>query len=137
MHSGLTVRVRRENGCVIIAIAGEVDIATAAQLRKRLSGLAASGAPVIADLDQVSFIDAAGLGALVGAASQAAARGASLRVVCDQPQTRRLFRLTKLDRHLPPARTVAEALRDVAAGQAMTGNVPSSFEAIRAQLPAQ
>jgi hypothetical protein len=64
----------------------------------------------VADLDQVSFIDSAGLSALVGAAERAAAHGGSLHVVCARPQIRQLFRLTGLDRRLMPARTLHEAL---------------------------
>ena len=65
----------------------------------------------MADLDQVSFIDATGLGALAGAARQAAAQGSSMYVVCARPQTRRLFRVTGLDRQIPLARDLAEVLR--------------------------
>ena len=64
----------------------------------------------MADLDQVRFIDSAGLAALAGAAKRAAARGGSLHVVCARPRVRQLFRLTGLDRRLPPARTLEEAL---------------------------
>jgi anti-sigma B factor antagonist len=94
MAKALTIRTRREPGCVIVTIVGEVDIATVARLRERLSVLAAGGVPLVADLDQVSFIDATGLGALAGAAREAAAQGASLYVVCARAQTRRLFRVT-------------------------------------------
>ena len=83
---------------------------TAARLRERLSELAAAGRPLVADLDQVRFIDSAGLAALVGAANRADAHGGSLHVVCARPQIRQLFRLTGLDRRLPPARTLDEAL---------------------------
>ena len=76
---------------------------------------AASGQPLIADLDQVSFIDSAGLAALVGAARRAAAHGASLHVICARLQTRQLFRLTGLDRQIPLARTLGEALESAAA----------------------
>src|ERR1700761_3203244 len=82
MGSGLTVRARCERDCVIVTITGDVDIATAPLLRERLARMAAAGTPVVVDLDRVSFIDAAGLGALVGAASQAAAHGTTVRVVC-------------------------------------------------------
>jgi anti-anti-sigma factor len=71
---------------------------------------ASSGGPLVADLDQVRFIDSAGLAALVGAANHAAAHGASLHVICVRPQIRQLFRLTGLDRRLAPARTLDEAL---------------------------
>jgi len=43
-------------------------------LRERLFELAASGRPLVVDLDQVSLIDSAGLAALVGTAKRAAAR---------------------------------------------------------------
>ena len=72
----------------------------------------------MACLDQVSFIDSAGLGALVGVARRAAACGGSLQVVCAQPGTRQLFRLTGLDRWIPPARTLDEALAALAATRA-------------------
>ncbi len=111
MGEALTIRVQEEGGHVIVAVAGEIDIATVAQLREHLYVLAASGRQVVADLDQVGFIDAAGLGALVGAARRAAEHGARLQVVCARPQIRRLFELTGLDNHIPLPRTLAEALQ--------------------------
>jgi anti-sigma B factor antagonist len=117
MAKALTIRARREPGYVIVSVAGEVDIATVARLRDRLTALAVGGLPLVADLDQVSFIDATGLGALAGAARQAAAHGVSLHVVCSRPQTRRLFRVTGLDRQVPLARDLAEALGALEAGR--------------------
>ena len=113
-HDALTVRVRREPGFVLIVVAGEVDYASVDGLRVRLFRLAAAGRPLVADLDRVSFIDAAGLGVLAGAARQAAAHGASLRVVCARRQVRRLFGLTQLDQAVPVAASLAEV--QVAAG---------------------
>jgi anti-anti-sigma factor len=88
---GLTVEIRGEPGHVLITVAGEVDIATVPQLQERLAVPAASGRPLIVDLGLVTFIDAAGLGMLASAASQAAAHGASLHAVCARHQVRRLF----------------------------------------------
>ena len=62
------------------------------------------------DLDQVSFIDSAGLSALVGTANRADAYGGGLHVVCGRPKIRQLFGLTGLDRRMPPAPTLDEAL---------------------------
>jgi anti-sigma B factor antagonist len=117
MTKALTIRARREPGCVVVTVAGEVDIATVARLRARLSALAVGGVPLVADLDQVSFIDATGLGALAGAARQATAQGSSMYVVCARPQTRRLFRVTGLDRQIPLARDLAEVLRALDPGR--------------------
>lgn len=111
MNAGLTIRVRREPGYAVATVAGEIDIASVARLRDRLTALADSGRPVIADLDQVSFIDASGLGALVGASRHAAAHGARLHVVCGRGPARQLFRLTGLDRHIPLTHTLAEAIQ--------------------------
>ena len=110
MGEALIIEVRHEQGYAIVAPAGEIDIATVSRLREQLFELAASGRPLVADLDQVRFIDSAGLAVLVGAAKRAAAHGGSLHVVCARPKVRQLFRLTGLDRRLPPARTLDEAL---------------------------
>jgi anti-sigma B factor antagonist len=111
----LTVRVRHEPGYVLVTVAGEVDFASAAGLRERLVTLAASGRPLVVDLDRVSFIDAAGLGALADAARHATAHGTSLRVVCGRRQIRRLFGLTQLDQAVPLAASLAE-IQEEAAG---------------------
>ena len=124
MDKALTIRVRRGPGHTILTAAGEIDIATVAQFRARLFALADEGRPVIADLDQVSFIDASGLGALIGAARRAAAHGTSLHVVCARSQTRQLFHLTGLDRQLHLARTLTEALQALTAPGTPTGELP-------------
>ena len=104
----LTVLVRHEPDYVLVTVAGEVDFASAAGLRERLFTLASAGRPLVADLDRVSFIDAAGLGVLAGAARQAAAEGTSLQVVCARRRVRRLFGLTQLDQTVPVAASLAE-----------------------------
>jgi anti-sigma B factor antagonist len=112
------IRVRHEPAYVLVTMAGEVDYGTVAVLRERLFPLAATGRHLIADLDRVSFIDAAGLGVLAGAARRAAWQGGSLRVVCARPHIRRLFGLTGLDRAVSLAGCLAEALQEVAGADA-------------------
>jgi anti-sigma B factor antagonist len=121
---GLTVEVREELGHVLVTVAGEVDIATVPRLRERLAAPAASGRPLIVDLDRVTFIDAAGLGVLASAARRAAARGASLHAVCARPQVQRLFIITGLGRQISLARTVTEACQNLAAGLGDPGQRP-------------
>ena len=117
MGEALTIRVRPEQGYAVVAVAGEVDIATVTRLRESLFELAASDRALVVDLDQVSFIDSSGLAALVGAARRAAVHGASLQVVCARPGTRQLFRLTGLDAQVPLARTLDGALESLAAAR--------------------
>src|ERR1700758_1612624 len=110
MGEALTIEVRHEQGCAIVTVAGEIDISTVTPLRERLFEVAASGAPLVVDLDQVSFIDSVGLATLVGVAKRAAAHGGSLQVVFALPKICQLVRLAGLDSQIPLARTVDEAL---------------------------
>lgn len=110
MGDPLTIEVRREQNYVIVTAAGEIDISTVARIRECLFDLAASGRPLVADLDQVSFIDSTGLAALVGTAKRATACGGSLYVVCGRPKIRQLFSITGLDCRIPLASTLDEAL---------------------------
>jgi anti-sigma B factor antagonist len=110
MDEALTVKIRHEQGCVIVAAAGEIDISTVIALRDCLFEVAASGAPLVVDMEQVSFIDSVGLATLVGAAKRAEAHGGSLQVACALPKIRQLVRLTGLDCRISLARTLDEAL---------------------------
>ena len=68
MDDSLTIGVRHQPGYVIITAAGEAGVFTVARLREQLFTLAGHGRPLIAGLDRVTFLGAAGLGALAGAA---------------------------------------------------------------------
>ena len=118
MDEALTIEVRQGHGYTIVTAAGEIDISTVARLRECVFDLAASGRPLVADLDQVSFIDSTGLAALVGTAKRAAACSGSLTAVCDRPKIRQLFRLTGLDCRIPLASTLDEAREALAAARA-------------------
>jgi anti-sigma B factor antagonist len=110
MVDALDITVRSEHGCVIVAVAGEIDISTVAQLRERLYELAANGGTLIVDLNRVTFIDSTGLGALVGTARRVAEHGGNLYAVCAQPQPRKLLWTTGVDKRIPLATTMAGAL---------------------------
>jgi len=96
MGDPLTIEVRHEQDYVIVTAAGEIDISTVTRMRDCLFELAASGRPLVADLDQVSFIDSTGLAALVGTAKRAAACCGSLygRLMVDAG-----LELTRLDNY--------------------------------------
>ena len=122
MGGALDIAVRDEHGVVIAAVTGEIDISTVAQLRERLYELADNGGTLIVDLNRVTFIDSAGLGALVGTAQRAAEHGGSLHAVCAQPQPRRLLWMTGVDRRIPLATTVDEVLMSQAASRNGSGS---------------
>jgi anti-sigma B factor antagonist len=113
----LDITIRRERGVVIVAVTGDVDISTVAKLREQLTKLAGTGPTLIVDLNRVTFIDSAGLGALVGAYRHATTRGGTLYAVCSRPHIRRLLWLTGVDRRIPLAATVDGALMTLAAAR--------------------
>jgi anti-sigma B factor antagonist len=115
------IRVRHEPEYVLVTLTGEIDFSAVTSLRERLFTLAGAGRPVVVDMDRVTFIDAAGLGVLAGAARRAAVHGVSVHAVCARRQIRRLFRFTRLDRtvvlsgNMAEARQLLDATSDLAA----------------------
>lgn len=105
----LEVQVRSADDVVIVAVHGEIDMASAPRLQSALDE-ALRGTPpavVVVDMSNVGFLGSAGLSVLV-AASEAAGSG-GLRVV-PSDAARRPIELTALDRLLTVFDTVADAL---------------------------
>jgi anti-sigma B factor antagonist len=89
---------RPDNSVAIVAVAGEVDLATVPELRSTLSRVIASPhQEVVVDLAAVDFMDASGVGALVGAAAEAARRGVRFRLDAPSPSVARVLDLARLD----------------------------------------
>lgn len=82
---------------VVLAVRGEVDIATAGALRDHLTVAVTSGQPVVVDLAQAPFLDSTGLGVLVAAAKRARAGGTRLVVARPQRLVGNALRLVQAD----------------------------------------
>jgi anti-sigma B factor antagonist len=96
----------------VLAVAGELDVDTAAQLRVRLWATLgnAYAAQLVIDLTEVGFMDVAGLHVLCEARHLVEGVDGQLRLVCPQERLLRLFRLTGLDRTLYLCSRLEEAL---------------------------
>ena len=80
---------------VEVEATGELDVATAWRLRQRVLAAVGEGADcVLLDGSDVSFVDAAGLGALAGMADELARRGVRLELRNPSPALCRLLALT-------------------------------------------
>ena len=87
-----------------IALDGEIDIATAPAIRRFLMAAIGGGDVHLAvDMSGVTFIGAAGIGVLVGAANRAREAGGGLLLLAPSPQVRRLLDVLHLDAILPAA----------------------------------
>jgi anti-sigma B factor antagonist len=81
----------------IITVSGEIDVATAPQLRECLHGVIAQGeATIVLDLLGVTFLDSTALGVLVGALKRCRELGGELHVVVADPRIVKIFEITGL-----------------------------------------
>jgi len=93
----LTVEASGNRGRAVLALRGDVDIATAPMLRQRLLELAVGDRPrVVVDLDGVDLLDSSGLGVLVGALKRYRTRGGDIVIVCNDLRLLEIFSLTGL-----------------------------------------
>lgn len=94
----IETRGGNSHDAVTIEVSGELDLANSAQLRKLINELIDSCHDmVIVDLADLSFIDAKGLGALVGASNYAKQQGKHMKVRMPTGRAKVLFELTRLD----------------------------------------
>jgi anti-sigma B factor antagonist len=109
MDLGLDVTER--DGFAVLAVSGEVDVATVPRLREQLHGLVAQGSnQIIVDLDGVDFLDSTGLGVLVGALKWVRSNNGDLHLICTQPRIRKVFEVTGLTKVFSLYDSVDEAV---------------------------
>lgn len=99
------------DGWTVVAASGEIDVATAPELRERLTDLVDAGATrLVVDLEDVDFIDSTGLGVLVGAVRRARGDEGDVRLVCTNPRILKVFQATGLHEVFVIGATVDEAI---------------------------
>ena len=118
----LKIDTRFEHGYTIVTPKGEVDLSTVESFRAVLNELFIQGrSHLLVDLDQTTFFDSLGFGALVGARRRAYALNGSLGIVCSNERILRLFEVTALDRvflitttaQLQPSRVPVDTIETV------------------------
>ena len=111
------------------ALAGRLDVSSAAQVRDTLHGALAARAAtdsrtpreLVVDLAGIELVDATGLGVLLGADRRAKSLGLSLVLRDPTPRVRLILRVTRLHRVLTVADRFAVS-GDADAGAADTGS---------------
>ncbi len=83
----------------MLHVCGEIDMASAPQLRQEVVGLVDRGEPdLVLDLTEVAFCDSTGIGVIVAAVKRARTSGGEVRVVCVNERLLEMFAITRLDR---------------------------------------
>jgi anti-sigma B factor antagonist len=94
----------------VVSAPGEIDITNAEGFRDALlSALNAGAAVLVADLTSTTFLDSAGITALVRAARRATAADATLRIAVTAPPVLRVLNLVGIDRMIEVHPSVSDA----------------------------
>ena len=114
MDQSLQVHVELSGGVPVVRVAGEVDMATAPQLRERLEEMPEGTGTLVVDLTDVSFLDSTGLSVLVAAWKRLSGgdqategQAGDLRLVVVRPTIQKVLEDHRLGRrllHLPDPR---------------------------------
>jgi anti-anti-sigma factor len=100
VDGSFSISSRRLEHGILVALSGDVDMATATVADDELRRAEESEDVVVLDLGEVSFMDSTGLRMVISADKRLRARGASLQIQRITPQVRRLFELVGVMDHL-------------------------------------
>jgi anti-sigma B factor antagonist len=106
-----TTAVTAPGGAVVVALDGDLDIASVPALRERLLRLLGPGASrLVADMSAVRYADASGLEVLLSTQRRAVLLGGTLRLAALRPEVAEVLNVTGLSRQLATYPTVEAAM---------------------------
>jgi anti-sigma B factor antagonist len=101
--------IERTDGCIVVSLAGELDLYNASGVREALLECCAeSPERLIVDLSAVRFIDSTALGVLIEARTRLANRRGFM-LAAPGLETRRALEISGLDRHFSVHESVEQA----------------------------
>lgn len=86
---------------IVISLRGEVDLHQSPTLRRVLLDAVAKGAPVLVEMQSVSYIDSSGVASLVEALQTARKRKTGFSLVAVSDPALRVLQLARLDKVFP------------------------------------
>lgn len=127
---GTGPRICVRGGYTIVTLRGELDVCTAADSVRTLTAHAASGARIIVNLAELTFIDCGSLRGLISVRAQAQQAGGDLALADPQPIVLRILLLTGMISRCPVFTSVHDA---ISSGRAAPPSVPAEglrFESV-------
>jgi anti-anti-sigma factor len=117
---------------MVIRVSGEIDHTTADRVAEAFEGAKQdAGAQVVLDLANVTFVDSAGLRALVGIERRARDRATTIRIASPPDHVRAVFRLSGLERLLDRSADRGGEWQDFQASERVVLELPVSDTAPR------
>lgn len=110
MAVNLRLADRTVGAHTVVDVEGEIDVATADELRHRLTGHLDEGrTDLVVNLSGVQFMDSTGLGVLVGVLKRTRSAGGTLQLVVASERLSTLLRITALEQVFTIRHSVDEA----------------------------
>jgi anti-anti-sigma factor len=107
----LRITVEPVEEASLVRVAGEIDISTVGELRRRLTAARRASTTVLLDLADVEFMDSSGLHVLLDANDEAAAGAPPFFIVRPSTAVERLFEATGTRAELPVVEPQEHVLR--------------------------
>ena len=105
----VTLCVRPGDGGIIVAVSGDVDVCTEAPVQQALLRIIRErGARLMVDVSGVSFMDCAGLRALLATRRRAELLGGFMRLIAASAAVRRIIELTGAHEALATERSTTD-----------------------------
>lgn len=105
----------RRGPFTVISVFGQVDFATALELKQVLTDTLLSGqVHLVVDLDGVDFLESTGLGTLIGGRRRALGMSGSFTLVCTNENLLKVLRVTGMTSVFPIRGSVEEATSEMA-----------------------
>jgi len=94
----MDISERVEDGIPVIAISGDVDLASSPKLREHLKSKTSEKCPkLLLDFSDVSYIDSSGLATLIEYFQAAQSYGGKLAIANLSPRVRNVFEIVRLE----------------------------------------
>lgn len=107
----MNINIRSKNEVVILDIAGEIDLYNAPEIKDVINKLIEEKKyNVVINLEQVSYIDSSGIGALISSLSNLKKYQGGLKIIKVYASVRKVFELTKLTSFFEIYETEEEAV---------------------------
>lgn len=108
----LGIDVQHHDKAAIVNLSGEIDVYTAPKFKESLINLIEEGIhDIVVNLQDVTFMDSTGLGALVGGLKRVKPLGGSLVLICTQEKILKIFEITGLNKVFPIYQTTDQATK--------------------------
>ncbi|MEK7244623.1 MAG: STAS domain-containing protein [Pseudomonadota bacterium] len=105
--------IKEDDGALVIALEGDVDLKTSPDARKILLDAVGRNLPMVVDLSGVQYIDSSGVASLIEAFQKARKAGRKFVLAAVSESALRVLNLARMDKVFAICPSVAEGLARV------------------------